>query len=488
LGIAWAIGDKSVLRAGYGFFFPTSAAQGIRDPIATNPFNQSATARSTLEGWPGFQGQHGISPVSGGSLKGFGNTPSANAVPYNLQEPKIQQYNVTFERQIGWSSALRFSYLGTHMGGLIAGRDLNELPPSNNGFGTTTGDGVTPCTPDNGDCALSPADLARYPFPIIGENLLTFGNFARGNSNAFQTQLERRYKNGLLLNIAYTYLDQKSTIGDTANSSLGSVPYNIFNPNSDYATDGYVSRHRLVAYGIYDLPVGRQRSFGHGMSRWLEAIVGGWQTTFNMFAKSGTPYTPYWFCDNCDPVFPGNVGGGSMDAVGDFNFPDFRPNIVNHSFYTGQSGSGATIWNGAAFGVSPAGADLFSNPAVARRNILMGPSLWGVNLGLHKNFAITERINASLGADVDNIFNHPLLAPDSTDGGNVGAGGFANVGDFSVDVGPQVPGGQPSVFINTTPGAGRVNYNPNFGQLVKSYDQEGVTARREIRVRLRVTF
>jgi hypothetical protein len=249
-------------------------------------------------------------------------------------------------------------------------------------------------------------------------------------------------------------------------------------------TDGFVSRHRLVAYGIYDLPVGRQRAFGKGMSRWVDAIVGGWQTTFNMFAKSGTPYTPYWICDNCDPVFPGNIGSSSVDAVGDFNFPDLRPTIVSRNFYTGQSGSSATIWNAAAFGLPPIGADFFSNPAVARRNILMGPGQWGVNLGVHKNFAVTERLAISFGADVNNIFNHPLLAPDWGDGGNVGTGGFSNIGEFNMS--PTLPGppGQQPVLAPITD----VTLNPAFGQLVKSYDQEGVSARREIRLRLRVTF
>jgi Carboxypeptidase regulatory-like domain/TonB dependent receptor len=491
LGIAWAIGDKSVIRAGYGFFYPTSAAQGIRDPIATNAFNQGATSQRTLEAWPGFQ--HGISPITGGTLRKFGNTVSANAVPVGLEDPRIQQYNVTFERQIGWNSAVRLSYMGTHMGGLIAGRDLNELAPNNNGFGTTQGDGVTPCDPNQFNCDFSDADLARYRFPIIGENLLTYGNFARGNSNAFQTQFERRYQSGLLLNIAYTYLNQKSTIGDTANSSLGSVPYDVFHPNTDYVNDSFVAHHRLVAYGIYELPVGRKRAFGKGLSKWADAIIGGWQTAFNMFAKSGTGYTPFWVCDDCDPVFPGNVGTSSMDAVGDFGFPNFRPNLLSHNFYSGHGGSSATIWNAQAFGVPSTGADFFSNPAVARRNVLMGPALWGVNLGLHKNFTITERITATLGADVDNIFNHPLLAPDLNDGGGgAGSGGFANVGDFFVDVDqttPLPPGVQPRLLpIDTNPANGKVIYNSAFGQLIKSYDQEGVTARREVRLRLRITF
>lgn len=488
LGVAWAIGDKSVIRGGYGFFFPTSAAQGIRDPIATNGFNQGVTSRTTLEGWPGFQ--HGISPITGGTLKGFGNTPSGEAVPVNLQDPRVQQWNATFERQIGWNSTVRFSYVGSHAGGLIAGHDLNELPPSTNGFGTSLadpntgiGDGTHPCTPDNGDCGLSLADLARYPYPIIGEFLVNFGNFARANSNAFQTQFERRYKGGLLLNLSYTYLDQKSTVGDTANSSLGSEPYNPFTPNDDYATDGFVSKNRFVAYGVYDLPLGRDRQFGSGLSKWADAVIGGWQTTFNMFAKSGTGYTPFWICDNCDPVFPGNIGVGSVDAVGDFNSPDFRANVLSKNIYTGQTSSGATMWNVNAFGPPPVGADFLSNPAVAKRNMLIGPSMWGVNLGLHKNFKVTERVSANIGADVDNIFNHPILAPDFANGG--GGGSFANVGDFSLDVSPTPPppGHQPALLPIT-----RFNYNSSFGQLVQSFDQEGVSARREIRLRLRITF
>jgi len=508
LGIAWGIGNRSVIRAGYGIFYPTSAAQGIRDPIATNPFNQGATYLSNTipNGWPGSQ--HGISPISGGSIKGFGNTPTANAVPINLQDPRIHQYNVTFEREIGWNSVFRVSYLGTHMSGLIAGRDLNELPPSNNGFATSSGantadgsgDGVTPCDPiSTGDCALSTADSALYPFPIIGENLLTYGNFAYGNSNALQTELNRRFKSGLMLHLSYTYLDQKSTIGDTANSSLGSVPYNIFSPSGDYSTDGFVSKNRFVAYGIYDLPVGRGRKWGQGLSRFADALVGGWQTTFQMFAKTGTGYTPFWLCDDCDPVFPGNVGSSSMDAVGDFNFPTFRPNIASRNFSTGQHGSGATIWNAQAFTVPSVGSDFFGNSAVAKRNVLVGPSLWGLNLGVHKNFRVTERVNASLGADFNNVLNHPLLAPDLSDGG--GGGTFAMVGDFYLPdpvAGP--PGKQPVLVPITSqaPPAGQgcpiggancyFEYNSSFGQLIKGYDQEGVTSRRQIRLRLRITF
>jgi len=120
--------------------------------------------------------------------------------------------------------------------------------------------------------------------------------------------------------------------------------------------------------------------------------------------------------------------------------------------------------------------------------------MWGVNLGVHKNFQFNERVSANIGADVDNIFNHPLLAPDFSDGGS--GGGFANVGDFFLPPPVAGPPGQQHVLVPITvpnascpfPGNSCFEFNPSFGQLIKGYDQEGVTSRREIRLRLRITF
>ncbi len=477
LGFAYKLGDKSVLRAGWGFFYPTSAAQGIRDAIGTNPFNQGVTSRTTLEGWPSAS-QHGISPITGGTVAGFGNSVTANAIPLNLQTPRIQQYNVTFEREIVRDGTLRLSYLGTHMGGLIAGKDLDELAPNNTPFGTTQGDGVTICDPTQGNCAYSPQDLARLPFPLVGEFLLTYGNFGHGNSNSFQTEFTRRYKSGLMLDMSYTYLDQKSSALDTANSSLGGIGYNPFDPNADYGTDGYVSKNRFIAYGIYDLPIGRKHRIGSSFSRLADTLLGGWQTTFNMFAKSGQGFTPFWVCDDCDPVEPGNIAVSSIDAVGDFNAePSFRPVVVNKNINTGKHGSNAVIWNASAFGPPSVGADLLSNSAVAKRNLLVGPGAWGVNLGIHKAFPIGDRVVATLGADFDNIFNHPLLAPDANFGG--GGGTFSQLGDFNINVDQATGKVLPITDINP---------NPLFGQLTNSFPQEGVLSQRTIRLRLRVTF
>jgi carboxypeptidase family protein len=485
IGVAYRLGAKSVIRGGYGIYYPTSAAQGIRDPIATNPFNQGITKRvkpDPIDPWPGFA--HGISPITGGDItSGLSSTPAVNVVPFGLTQPRIHQYNATYEREIGWNSAIRFSYLGSTMHGLIAGKDLNELQPSNVPFGTnvvddTTGDPIGICDPvNNGDCGISNADAARYRFPLLGDFVLSYGNYGHAQSNAFQTQFERRFSRGFMLNFSYTFLDQKSTALDTGNSSLGGITYNQFQPDSDYGVDGYVSRHRAVLYGIYDLPFGRGRQYGSSMSHWADAVVGGWQTSFYMFAKSGTGFTPFWTCDDCGPVLPGNIGITSLDAVGDFNVePSFRPVVLSNNF---NQKTGDQIWNPAAFGVPSVGADVFTQAGVAKRNMLWGPGTWAVNFGLHKGFHFGERVTAQLGADVDNLFNHPLLSPDGDAGG--GGGEFAWLGSFLVRVDQTTGNVLPIDPADVTP-------NPNFGRLISSFHQEGVNNRRTVRLRLRITF
>jgi hypothetical protein len=315
----------------------------------------------------------------------------------------------------------------------------------------------------------SPADEARRPFPDgLGDFLATYGNTGRGRSHALQFEVNRRFARGLMFNASYTLLDQKSSGVDVGNSSLGGALYNQFNPTNDLSRDSFVSRHRFVSYGAYDLPFGRGREYGRSLSKWQDALVGGFQISWNMFAKSGTGFTPFWICNNCGPVFPGNIASGFVDAVGDFSGPSFRPVI------TGDPNAGVSrdqIFNPNAFGLPPTGADVFDNPAVAKRNSLVGPGTWGVNMGFKKFFSFNEQTKLEVGVDFNNIFNHPLLSPLDIE--------YANLGDFAVSLNAA---GQPVILPEN------VNPNPDFGRQNNSFTQEGIDNRRSVRLKLRLTF
>jgi hypothetical protein len=490
VGAAFRLTDKSVLRGGYGLYFPTSAAQGIRDPLATNSFNFAHTKQdkgTPLKPWP--------LPMTGGDEQSLVGAFafSSNSVPVGLREPTVQQYNATYEQQFGLDTSVRVSYLGITARGLIGGVDLNEIAPSNNPWGTTAdngtgaGDGVTPCSPDDGDCAPTLADLARLRYPNLGDFAIAFGNYGHSQSNSYQIQFERRYTHGLMFNASYTYADQKSTGLDGGNSSLGGVPYDPFNPNRDYTQDAWVSRHRFVFYGVYDLPAGRGRKFGSSFSRWADAVIGGWQTTFQMFAKSGTAFTPYWTCDNCGNgvrmVGPGNIASESIDALGDFNdFIGYRPLVVGDYKQHVED----ALFNADAFLPPTMGADVFTNPGVARKNLLWGPGAWGVNFGLHKDFKVGERVTATLGADFDNIFNHPIKMPNQ----DFGDSSFSYLGGFNIQINPNTLRPMLARTDPTDPTSAILPFNRNsdFGRPFSTFSQEGIDSRRTTRLRLRITF
>jgi hypothetical protein len=482
LGASWRITDKSVIRGGWGVFYPTSAAQLVRDTLGRPGFNQRITRTGTtanpLSGLPGGINPRGITPFSGGGVEALqGGAPGFAAVPAGLQSPRVDQFNITFEQEVGWDTGVRVSYLGTRMHNLVAGFDLNMIAPSNVPFGTRTATGAI-CSPDDGNCVASAADLARLPFPQFGDFIAIYKNFGEGKSNALQFELNRRFTRGLTINATYTLLDQQGSALDVGGSSIGGTIYNQFNPNNDYARDAFVSRHRFVTYGVYDLPVGKGRMWGKGMNRAVDAVVGGWQVSWNAFAKSGTGFTPFWSCGNCGTgtgrVFPGNIASSFPDAVGGFGAQgSFRANYVS-----GQNpilNQGEQYLNPAAFTVPTAGADVFDNPDVAKRNSLTGPGTWGANLGLRKNFRFTETTKLEIGADFNNVFNHPMKSPLDMY--------FANLGTFFIKINPTT--GAPEIDVARTEKEGR---NPDFGKTINSFGQEGIDPRRLVRVRLRLTF
>ena len=244
------------------------------------------------------------------------------------------------------NTGFRVSYIGGRQHGLIAGFDLNELAPNTTPFGITNEDGDR-CDPLEGDCAESPADEARRPFPNgLGDFLATYGNTGKGRSHALQFEVNRRFARGFMFNVSYTLLDQKSSGVDIGTRvSVVRFTTSSIRPTTCLATRlSHGTGWSRTALMIFRSVAAEQ--YGRSLSKWADAVVGGFQLSWNMFAKSGTGFTPFWTCNNCGPVFPGNIASGFVDAVGDFSGPSFRP-MVSGNPYAGVTGD--RIFNPAAF-------------------------------------------------------------------------------------------------------------------------------------------
>ena len=392
-GFAYRPGNdtKNVFRGGFGIFHPTGAAQGARDIMSRNPFRYFITHnRATL--------QHGFTTGTESSSLSFGN----QGIAFDLESPDIYQYNLTYERELIGDIGLRVSYLGSTMRKLLVHRDYNTVKASNVPLGNIDDD---------------PAAHAKLPFPLYGTFMDITQNAGEGRFDAFQLELQRRFRHGLAINAAYTLAHSDSNAPDSGNSTIGVVQYDPYDIEKDRGPDPNVVKHRVVVNGTLDIPVGRGRRFASTAPGWADALVGGWTLSTIFQARSGPNLTPF-FTYGTDPEFPANTGRG-LDGVGQFG-EAWRPDEI-HDPNTG--GSRDRFFDLTAYKL-PAPGTL----GTAKKGSLRGPGTWIVNLGLYKDIFRSRETTVEFTALLDNAFNHPqFFVPD------LGTGGFVDLTDYLIN-------------------------------------------------------
>jgi hypothetical protein len=379
VGFAYRVGgsDKSVVRGGFGIFHPTNAAQGIRDLLATNEFRYSirrnggtlASAFSTGVGAP--------------SASDFGN----QGIVLNLQSPDIYQYNLTYERELPGALGLRASYIGSTMRKLLVNREYNSIRANTELF-------------DPSDSA----SLARLPFPLYGSSMTIIENTGSGQFHGLQLELRRRFRGGLGVEASYTYAHTDSNAPDSGNSSLGVQQYDPYNIEADRGPDPGIAKHRLTVNATLEVPVGRGRKLGSKMPKWADALFGGWTVAAIVQARSGQNLTPF-FSLGYSSITPYNLGF-TPDTTGNFGDRWRLDRVGNPS----PGGPNNAHFNPAAYAL-PAPGTLGND----RRNSLLGPGTWVVNLAFYKDVISKDKLKLQVTVSMDNAFNHPqfAIAPDS---------------------------------------------------------------------------
>jgi hypothetical protein len=205
---------------------------------------------------------------------------------------------------------------------------------------------------------------------------------------------------------------------------------------------------------VYELPIGKGKTFMGDAGRITDLLIGGWQLTNTLNYSGGLPWTPsIGECgqiSDAGPCRPNATGtlktGTSRDADG--NLLWFTP-LAKGALSQSPDVFSATDLTGldtCTLARPTSGA--FSLPACGQignvgRNSYRGPHGFYSDFALAKTFNITERYKAQFRFDAYNVFNHPVLAFSSTQGNTcIDCGGDSGrISDIENNNSPGSPSG-----------------------------------------------
>ena len=127
------------------------------------------------------------------------------------------------------------------------------------------------------------------------QGITYYGDNQNTAYNAFQASLAKTYTKGLSLNINFAYQVGRDAASSYATWSIPAVTGN----------DGSIRRTALTAYGIYNLPFGRNQQFLNNVNGFVNQLVGGWQFSPVVIIQSGLPYTLSF--NGCGAEIPGSA-------------------------------------------------------------------------------------------------------------------------------------------------------------------------------------
>jgi hypothetical protein len=405
IGFAYRIGgnNKTVLRGGYGRFIETLLTSQVIDGWSVEASDVAFFSNSAgSNGLPVYQTPYSF--PSNIAQPGTYFFDLASNVHY--KDPKIDEWDLTLERDLGKGFGLRASYDGNHGRNLGTLINLNQLHTNTQGYDALSG---------------------NVPFPALSE-ILYQTNLGFSNYNTGTVAVQKR-TSSFQLEGSYVYTRNLTNIygatsGSTASfgsaNEFGGTLSDPYNSSLDYGNTPFSRRHRFLMTFLYELPFGKGKMFLNTNS-WVNRVVGGWSLSGIILVQSG----PFMTVSTAnDPSGTGynifNSNGGRADTV------------KGVSPYAGQN---LSQW------INP---NAFADPndAIGRfgdsqQGSVVGPATNAVSLSLLKRIAITESARFELGAQVANAFNHPNYAAPSSLTLNVPGFGVINTMQSAEAGGPR---------------------------------------------------
>jgi hypothetical protein len=215
--------------------------------------------------------------------------------------------------------------------------------------------------------------------------------------NALQTQVQKRFSNGLTFLANYT-LSRNMSNTDSGFSSFNNGALNGFNQKAEWSVSENDQTNVVNITGVYELPLGPGKKFLNQGGLAMKNLLGGWQLSGQFTYGSGLPQTV-------------TVGGNDNDPfLNGFNRANYNPAIPLNLNYNNYYKS-LPVFNTAAF--SDPGFGAGDEPRVL--GALRAPFQSNENVALAKKFYFSERMGLEIRMEYSNFFNRVIMCnPDFT--------------------------------------------------------------------------
>lgn len=429
LGVAYQVTPHTVVRGAVGQvyddvgYFGTIFGSVITHnlPVLANEDINSGNgtgAFSTTLGNPPVRPPQPFIPSNG--LIPLQNGISPQFRPPRIQLPKVDQWNLTLQRQLGPNTTFEIAYVGNHAEHIYPGEtygyDLNapvlpRSPADLTASDTNTTPGVRSRNQRRPYYQRFNSVYNGAPTQCCNQALTSAYPSANANYHALQTDIQKRFANGLQFNANYTWSKALNYANDEAFANYPRISYG---PNDTNRAQVF------VLSGLYQLPFGRNRLFLSHSGRLIDYLVGGYTLSGDTTWESGLPFTPTYAECGSDEDIDNNFSGPGTTT-------DCRPNGTNAHLPLSAGGYNPVTHTVQYFTpVAPLTANgavsgPFQRPAFGTfgnigRNSFRGPSEYLADVTLMKDIPIRERVRGQFQFQAFNIFNHPALGLPTSSG------------------------------------------------------------------------
>ena len=373
IGFAWQPGANWTVRSSGGVFYGGSQGLGASARMLRNfPFVAAVSARGSGSA-PVFLLQDGFPSDFLGDL----NAPvtSVDDLPRNsvmrtwskeFPMPQVYQWNFSVQRQLNDTMVLTTAYVGSSSTNVQYSYNINApgIGPSN-------------------------TERQRRPF-FSSLNGVTYRTpAAHASYHGLETTLTKRFSKGFTFTSAYTW---SRSIAQTKELFVGgdnTTAQDVTCLACERGPSTNDTNHRYVNSYIVDLPFGRGQKYLNSGGV-VNAIFGGWQMTGILSMQAGQFYD----LTLANPT--ANLGTNGVGA--------WRPNVIGEHRLSNPT---PNLWlNPAAF---ERPLDANGNPTFGNlgRNSLREGGIFNWDVGLMKNFQLTERVRLQFRWEAFNVTNHP---------------------------------------------------------------------------------